>query len=56
MNPNLAHLGFTRRSFLRPKPFEWDIQLSNIGRNQLGWASRDKKHLTVSLKGKITHR
>lgn len=40
----------------RNEPFEWDIQLSELGKKQLGWASRDKKHLNVSLKGKITHR
>ncbi|MGE3318598.1 MAG: polymorphic toxin type 17 domain-containing protein [Candidatus Berkiella sp.] len=38
------------------EPFEWDIQLSEVGKKQLGWASRDQKHLNVSLKGKITHR
>ena len=37
------------------EPFEWDVQLSRIGRNMLGWLSRDGKHLNVSLKGIITH-
>lgn len=36
--------------------FEWDVQLSRQGASQLGWASRDKKHLNVSLDGKITHK
>ena len=36
--------------------FEWDVQLSRQGRAQLGWASRDGKHLNVSLKGRITHK
>ena len=36
--------------------FEWDVQLSKIGKKQLGWASRDGKHLNVSLDGKITHK
>lgn len=36
--------------------FEWDVQLSDLGRSQLGWASRDKNHLNVSLKGRITHK
>jgi filamentous hemagglutinin len=36
--------------------FEWDVQLSRHGRNQLGWASRDGAHLNVSLDGHITHR
>jgi filamentous hemagglutinin len=38
------------------QPFEWDIQLSNLGKKQLGWASRDGTHINVSLDGKITHR
>ncbi|WP_203413882.1 polymorphic toxin type 17 domain-containing protein [Entomobacter blattae] len=37
------------------EPFEWDVQLSSKGQAQLGWASRDGKHLNVSLKGEITH-
>ena len=38
--------------------FEWDVQLSNTGRQQLGWGSRDgkRKHLNISLDGKITHK
>lgn len=36
--------------------FEWDVQLSRTGRNQLGWASRDGSHLNVSLDGHVTHR
>ncbi|GHT97747.1 hypothetical protein AGMMS49545_24150 [Betaproteobacteria bacterium] len=36
--------------------FEWDVQLSNTGRSQLGWASRDGSHLNVSLDGRITHK
>ena len=35
--------------------FEWDVQLSRIGKNMLGWASRDGHHLNVSLLGHITH-
>jgi RHS repeat-associated protein len=35
--------------------FEWDVQLSRIGRNQLGWASRDGAHINVSLDGHFTH-
>ena len=37
------------------EPFEWNVQLSNIGKDQLGWASRDGSHINVSLKGGITH-
>ncbi|WP_349826528.1 polymorphic toxin type 17 domain-containing protein [Brenneria populi] len=36
--------------------FEWDVQLSERGKAQLGWANRDGKHLNVSLDGKITHK
>ena len=36
--------------------YEWDVQLSNTGRSQLGWATRDGSHLNVSLKGRITHK
>ncbi|WP_392553109.1 polymorphic toxin type 17 domain-containing protein [Orbus wheelerorum] len=36
--------------------FEWDVQLFKLGTKQLGWASRDGKHLNVSLDGKITHK
>ncbi|MGV7960592.1 DUF637 domain-containing protein [Photorhabdus tasmaniensis] len=38
------------------QPFEWDVQLSSQGKAQLGWASRDGKHLNVSLDGRITHK
>ena len=38
------------------EPFEWDVQLSELGRKKLGWASRDGEHVNVSLKGHITHR
>lgn len=36
--------------------FEWDVQLSRTGKNQLGHFSRDGSHLNVSLDGKITHK
>jgi len=46
-----------KRSISNKGPtFEWDVQLSNTGRNQLGWASRDGSHLNISLDGRITHR
>ncbi|WP_286158864.1 polymorphic toxin type 17 domain-containing protein, partial [Labrenzia sp. C1B70] len=32
--------------------FEWDVQLSNTGKSQLGWATRDGSHANVSLDGK----
>ncbi len=37
------------------EPFEWDVQLSNQGRTQLGWASKNGNYINVSLKGRITH-
>lgn len=36
--------------------FEWDVQLSNTGKGQLGRFSRDGSHLNVSLDGRITHK
>lgn len=36
--------------------FEWDVQLSRVGKAQLGWATRDGSHLNISLDGKITHK
>ncbi|MEM9774810.1 MAG: polymorphic toxin type 17 domain-containing protein [Chloroflexota bacterium] len=35
--------------------FEWDVQLSKTGKNQLGHLSPDGKHLNISLDGKVTH-
>ena len=37
------------------EPFEWDVRLSNQGKEQLGWASKSGNHINVSLKGRITH-
>lgn len=39
----------------RGDAFEWDVQLSNTGKEKLGWASPDGRHLNVSLGGHITH-
>ena len=36
--------------------FEWEVQLSKTGKNQMGWLSRDGSHLNVSLDGEITHK
>lgn len=36
--------------------FEWDVQLSRVGKAQPGWATRDGSHLNISLDGKITHK
>jgi RHS repeat-associated protein len=38
------------------EPFEWDIKLSDTGRAQIGWLSRDGRHVNVSLRGIVTHR
>lgn len=38
------------------QPFEWDVQLSRTGKQQLGRFSRDGSHLNVSLDGRITHK
>ncbi len=35
--------------------FEWDVQLSNRGREMLGWLSREGNHVNVSLRGIVTH-
>jgi hypothetical protein len=37
------------------QPFEWDVQLSRTGRQQLGWLSRDASHVNVSPLGEVTH-
>nr|WP_232062354.1 polymorphic toxin type 17 domain-containing protein [Variovorax sp. PBS-H4] len=37
-------------------PFEWDVQLSPTGREQIGWLSRDGRHVNVSPFGEVTHR
>ena len=35
--------------------FEWDVQLSNRGREMLGWLSREGNHVNISLRGIVTH-
>jgi hypothetical protein len=35
--------------------FEWDVQLSNAGKQQLGHFSKSGSHINVSPEGKITH-
>ena len=37
------------------EPFEWDVQLSNRGKNMLGWLSKSGDHINISLKGEVTH-
>ncbi|MHB1222368.1 MAG: polymorphic toxin type 17 domain-containing protein [Gammaproteobacteria bacterium] len=36
--------------------FEWDVQLSDLGKKKLGWRSRDGSHVNISLDGHFTHR
>lgn len=36
--------------------FEWDVQLSAKGKAMLGHLSRDKSHINISLKGRVTHK
>jgi hypothetical protein len=36
--------------------FEWDVQLSEAGRRQLEWLSRDGRHINVNRRGQVTHR
>jgi RHS repeat-associated protein len=38
------------------QPFEWDVQLSSTGQEQIGWLSRDGAHVNVSPLGEVTHR
>ena len=35
--------------------WEWDVQLSNAGREMLDWLSREGAHVNVSLGGEVTH-
>lgn len=35
--------------------YEWDVQLSRTGNAQIGWLSRDGRHVNVSLGGEVTH-
>jgi RHS repeat-associated protein len=37
------------------QPFEWDVQLSRTGQQQIGWLSRDGIHVNVSPLGEVTH-
>jgi len=37
------------------EPFEWDVQLSALGKIRLGHLSRDGKHVNVSMLGIVTH-
>jgi hypothetical protein len=38
------------------QPYEWDVQLSKQGIQQVGWMTRDNSHLNVSLDGRVTHK
>ncbi len=36
--------------------FEWDVQLSESGKQQFKWLIGNKNHLNISLDGRITHK
>jgi len=36
--------------------FEWDVQLSRQGIQQVGWMTKNNTHLNVSLNGRVTHK
>jgi len=44
------------RSVTKGQSFEWDVQLSKQGIQQVGWMTRDNSHLNVSLDGRVTHK
>ena len=48
--------GFKENLELKDQPFEWDVQLSKQGIQQVGWMTRDNSHLNVSLDGRVTHK
>ena len=35
--------------------FEWDVQLSDLGKKQFRWVKKNIQHLNISIDGKITH-
>jgi hypothetical protein len=43
------------RSVTPGQSWEWDVQLSSTGKSQLGWLSKDGKHVNVSWDGEVTH-
>ena len=55
-NPNALLPKSINNTYVDKFKKEWDFQLSKLGTKSLGWASRDGKHLNVSLNGKITHK
>lgn len=44
------------RSRTAGESFEWDVQLSQTGRNQIGWLSRSGTHVNVNRRSQVTHR
>jgi len=40
----------------RGQTFEWDVQLSKKGQEQIGWLTRDGSHANVSWDVRITHK
>lgn len=49
-----ATSGYRARSWTAGESFEWDVQLSQTGRYQLGWLSRDGAY--VNRRGQVRHR
>ena len=48
-NPNALLPKSINNTYVDKFKKEWDFQLSKLGTKSLGWASRDGKHLNVSL-------
>ncbi|WP_415045693.1 polymorphic toxin type 17 domain-containing protein [Cedecea neteri] len=54
--PTCRRRGFAECAVVINPLFQEAEQISDKGKAQLGWASRDGKHLNVSLDGKNTHK
>jgi filamentous hemagglutinin len=58
--PNGGYIDRFDNEWIRPRGYivgerHWDVQLSSIGRQQLGWASRTGGYINVSEDGRIVH-
>ena len=58
--PNGGYVDRFNNEWIRPRGHivgerHWDVQLSPIGHQQLGWASRSGSHINVSEDGRILH-
>ncbi|MBM3242546.1 hypothetical protein FJZ31_40315 [Candidatus Poribacteria bacterium] len=57
---NGGYIDRFNKEWLKPRgqivgEFHWDVQLSPVGQQQLGWASRTGKYINVSQDGRIVH-